>query len=226
MSAKEANIPKTKKDPRLKKTPSEDIANRLKKLRDDKLTLSQVAEMLQPYVEINLKGNIGRSLIYNLESQNQNLTIELAIAYSKVFDASLEYILCLSEDKQPENKNIKEVTRLSDTAIDIIKDLQREYDSDYYEYPGTKPLFAEILNSLYENGFMTEMVRAFGRFLFTVITLNNIGLWNRNYSEEREIAKQAAIYQLHMKTANAIDDVVQALILDLGDRYMGGEDIP
>lgn len=74
----------------LKKSPNDNIGPRLKKLRTERnLSLSKVAKQLAPHVELQLAGKSGETRISAIENSGANLTLELAIAYSKVFDVSL-----------------------------------------------------------------------------------------------------------------------------------------
>lgn len=71
-------------------------------------------------------GKSGQTRISAIENSHANLTSELALAYSKNFDVSLEYIFCISDDMRPENKDIKEVLRLSDITISKIRAFSEE----------------------------------------------------------------------------------------------------
>lgn len=190
--------------PQLKNTPDKDIAKRLKALREQKeLTLIDVAEKLDPYVNINLIGNGGRSVISNLENQKQNLTIELAVAYSKVFNVSLEYILCQSDDMQPENKTIKVVLGLSDRAIEAIKNIKE--DISPIDELGYVPPNTEILDALLRAGFISKLLKSFGGFIYSGILHNDNSVWLGHPGEN---AMRPSIWYLK----NEIDDAVEAVI--------------
>lgn len=225
MTSDNTSKSKPKKGRDLKKPPDTKIANRLKDLRGE-LTLIELAKKLNPYVSIILDDNVGRSAISNLENRKQNLTLELAIAYSKVFDVSLEYILCLSDDMQPENKSIKETIGLSDKSIDEIKKLKNNHDPYYYEHPDYKPPVLKILNTLYEEGFMTELTQAFEHFLFHVIVRNNLRYGQHHQIEDEESIMIPAKWHLNKEITDAIDDVIKPLMLELDDKYMGWENLP
>lgn len=190
--------------PQLKNTPDKDIAKRLKALREQKeLTLIDVAEKLDPYVNINLIGNGGRSVISNLENQKQNLTIELAVAYSKVFNVSLEYILCQSDDMQPQNKTIKVVLGLSDRAIEAIKNIKE--DISPIDELGYVPPNTEILDALLRAGFISKLLKSFGGFIYSGILHNDNSVWLGHPGEN---AMRPSIWYLK----NEIDDAVEAVI--------------
>ncbi len=207
MQVNNTNTPKSSKGRSLKKTPDIKIANRLKDLRGD-LKLNKLAEKLQPYVSINLEGNIGRSAISNLENQKQNLTPELAIAYSKVFDVSLEYLFCLSEDMKSENKSIKEVTGLSDKSIAVFKNYPR---GDYVQ-----PYLA-IFNMLCESGRLTELIEALDRFVFFVNRSSDIIDFIADGS--KSLIKPIAEWNLNNDISNVIDKIKDELLIEYSYLY-------
>ena len=136
-----------------------EIGERLKKLRENRdLSLYRLAKLLKEHVSLKLEGKSGETRISAIENSNANLTPELAIAYSKIFDVSLEYIFCISNDMRPENKDIKEVLKLSDIAISKIKAFSNEKNSE---------ALLKILNLLFESDFMLELVRSLESFYYT-----------------------------------------------------------
>ena len=212
MSTEKSNNPKIKKEPRLKKEPCGNIANQLRLLRDSKKwKLNKLAEELQPYVEINLKGSVGGSLISNLENKKQNLTIELAIAYSNVFDVSLEYIFCLSYDMQPVNKEIKEVLGLSDISIANIKELVSGDNGEAY---------SAILNTLCQTGFMSELLKSCNDYLFLTITQKDSWHFSDYRWSDDDIVPMATMY-LNNRIYNAVESVKDALITVGYENYEG-----
>ena len=221
-------LDKNYKTERVKRTPDKNIANRLKSLREaNKLSRQAVAKKLKPYVLIKVDGETGRALISNLEKGKQNLTIELSIAYSKVFNVSLEYILCLSDDMQPENRGIKDVLGLSDISIKKIEKLKKSKLSyEFNSVQGHKPPLLKILNKLFEEGFLTEILETFDRFLYDVIVINEMScghLSNRNVNEERKVLLPAR-WSLDREVSQDIDKVIKSLLMNLSDYYESGVD--
>lgn len=144
---------------KLIKSANEKIGKRLKELRENrKLSLYKLVEQLNPLVSIQLEGKSGETRISRIENSDANLTVELAIAYSKIFDVSLEYLFCLSNDMRPENKSIKEVLGLTDIAISKIKDFSNEKNSKTE---------MKILNTLFESGLLLKLVQNLDSFFFT-----------------------------------------------------------
>ena len=142
----------------LSKPANTKIGERLKELRENRgLSLYRLAEQLNQQVTIQLDGKSGQTRISAIENSHANLTSELALAYSKNFDVSLEYIFCISDDMRPENKDIKEVLRLSDITISKIRAFSEEKNSDE---------LLKVLNILFEHGFMLDLVRSLESFIY------------------------------------------------------------
>lgn len=191
----------------LKKTLNDkfkNIGNRLKKLRTDKgLTLNQVAACLNPYVQIQLDGKSGETRISEIEKSNANLTPELAVAYSRVFDVSLEYVFCLSDDMRPENKEIKETLGLTDTTIAKIKAFSSENASAAY---------LKILNILFETDFMSELIHSLDSFAYTTQKYSNFVTLNfDDRQEDKEIVGLISRWKLEKSVSKAIDKIANLL---------------
>ena len=191
----------------LKKTPNDkfkNIGNRLKKLRiDNDLTLNQVAARLTPYVQIQLDGKSGETRIAEIEKSNANLTPELAVAYSRVFDVSLEYVFCLSDDMRPENKGVKETLGLTDAAIAKIKAFSSENGSATY---------LKILNLLFETDFMSELIHSLDSFAYTTQKYSNFVTLDFDYrQEDKEIVGLISKWKLEKSVSKAIDKIVKLL---------------
>ena len=191
----------------LKKTPNDkfkNIGNRLKKLRkDNDLTLNQVAARLNPYVQIQLDGKSGETRIAEIEKSNANLTPELAVAYSRVFDVSLEYVFCLSDDMRPENKEVKETLGLTDAAIAKIKAFSSENGSATY---------LKILNLLFETDFMSELIHSLDSFAYTTQKYSNFVTLDFDYrQEDKEIVGLISKWKLEKSVSKAIDKIAKLL---------------
>jgi len=110
----------------------ENVQKRLKELREKKnWSQNDMAQKLNELIGydsasnvMNLDGETGKQTVSQLERGARGITIEIAFAYSEIFGTSLEYILGSSDDWQPENKTVKELTGLNDEAI---KNLQNDF---------------------------------------------------------------------------------------------------
>ena len=126
---------------------------RIKKLREAK-GLSPADVVL----ELNKKGiyfgnaeETGRQTITQFESGKRSLMLEHAFAYAEIFDTTLDYIYCRSDDPKPQNKDIREATALSDEAIAYFERLTRPFNDDDVFY-------SKIANLLIESGFFDGIV--------------------------------------------------------------------
>ena len=192
----------------LKRKSNPNIGERLKKLRNNrKLSLSKTAKLLEPYVDIQLDGKSGETRISGIENSNANLTLELAIAYSKVFNVSLEYLFCLSDDMQPNDKGIREELGLTDIAISKIRDFSNT-DSNTEEYP--KQL--EILNILFESDFMTELIQSLDSFIYTTNLYRGMETLNFDEREnDKEIVNLLPRWKLDKSVSISIDKIANLL---------------
>ena len=196
-------MPDKKSDPRLKNIPDKNIAVRLSTLREaEKLTLGKTADKIQPHVKIS----VGRSVISNLEKQQQNLTIELAIAYSKAFYVSLDYILCLSDDPHPRNKDIRTALGLSDKAIDAIEQIN---GSPY----------VKILNTLFETGFIPKLLKAFERFIDRGVIDGGNTIWLDHEEYPQESAIRPNVWYLKNEINDSIEAIIDTVVSEHKDGY-------
>lgn len=177
-----------------------EIGARLKQLREERrLSLYQVARQLAPYVNIQLEGKSGETRISAIENSTANLTPELAIAYSRVFDVSLEYVFCLSNDMQPENKTIKEVLGLEDMAIAKIKRFSKSQ--------------LQILNFLIESGYIEEFLDCLDSFIYTTdfyrdfVTLS----FDDRHKDSTEFVKLLPRWYLEKSISTLLDKIVNSM---------------
>jgi len=125
---------------------------RLKTLREDKKkkeagwSQPDFAKKLNEYVENDLGGENGKVTVSQLERGVRNLTLEMALAYSEIFGVTLDYICGKSPDPQPVNKDIRNITTLSDDAIYILEALKERYETEL-KYQKT----AKAINLLLES---------------------------------------------------------------------------
>ncbi len=188
----------------LKRKSNPNIGERLKKLRNNrKLSLSKTAKLLEPYVDIQLDGKSGETRISGIENSNANLTLELAIAYSKVFNVSLEYLFCLSDDMQPNDKGIREELGLTDIAISKIRDFS---NTEVY------PKQLKILNILFESDFMTELIQSLDSFVYTTDSYRDMETLNLDEREnDKEIVNLLPRWKLDKSVSISIDKIANLL---------------
>lgn len=188
----------------LKRKSNPNIGERLKKLRNNrKLSLSKTAKLLEPYVDIQLDGKSGETRISGIENSNANLTLELAIAYSKVFNVSLEYLFCLSDDMQPNDKGIREELGLTDIAISKIRDFS---NTEVY------PKQLKILNILFESDFMTELIQSLDSFIYTTDSYRDMETLNLDEREnDKEIVNLLPRWKLDKSVSISINKIANLL---------------
>lgn len=184
------------------KPANEKMGKRLKELRENrKLSLYRLVKQLNPLVSIQLEGKSGETRISRIENSDANLTVELAIAYSKIFDVSLEYLFCVSSDMQPENKPIKEVLGLTDIAISKIKDFSNGKNSE------TK---MKILNTLFESDLLLELVHNLDSFIFTNQFYNSCETlpFDCRYEDDTEVVKLLPRWRFEKSVSTLIEKII------------------
>ena len=67
--------------------------------------------------------HLGRQIVSAIE-KGKGITENVLLAYSEIFNVSLEYLLCVDENELPEHKSIKEVTPLTDEAIRFLNSIK------------------------------------------------------------------------------------------------------
>lgn len=192
----------------LNKPVNKKIGTRLKELRNTrKLSLCKIVNQLKQYVSIQLVGKSGETRISAIENSTANLTPELAIAYSKIFDVSLEYLFCISDDMRPENKSIKEVLGLTDITISKIKDFSSGKNSK---------IEMKILNALFESGLILELVHSLNSFIFTSQFYNNCETlpFDCRYEDDTEIVKLLPRWRFEKSASTLIEKIIDLLEKD------------
>lgn len=131
-----------------------DVAERLKNLRHErKLTpgqLSRRLEVLLPEMTFQNEqsGHIGRNIISNVE-HGKGITPNMLRAYSQEFNVSLEYLFCLADERQPQDKTYEDDIGLSSQALATLRhektllgdNENNSFDEGYYHV-------TEIINLL------------------------------------------------------------------------------
>lgn len=194
----------------LKKPIEREIGVRLNKLRNGrKLSLRKVAQQLAPYVNIQLGGKSGETRISALENSAANLTPELAVAYSKAFDVSLEYIFCLSDDMQPEDKTIEESLGLTKDAVSKIREIKSCLDGN------NSAAKLKILNKLFESGYIMELLNHLNSFVVASRLLNEcVTLPLDDRQDDTEAAELIARWQLDKRVLATLEKIADLLEKD------------
>lgn len=132
--------------------------DRLKELREGKKwSQRELADKLNSLLgqdsnakrKMSLEENSGKETVSQLERGARGITLDIAFAYSEIFDVSLDFVLGKSDDWQPQNKNIKKVTGLSDNALKELYTIKNGKNAEL-------KLF--VLNILFENKYIESFI--------------------------------------------------------------------
>ena len=159
-----------------KKTKNERLVN----LRLSKgYSQSQLARELEKYVtETVLEGDTGKNTISQIE-HGRNINLEMACAYCKIFDTTLDYIYGRTNFMKPSYESIKNDLGLDDLTIHNLEALKKYKDSadknpDVYKYgyEATKRLAA--CNYLINNACDDFNINKLEDFIWEKSLLDNI----------------------------------------------------
>lgn len=113
---------------------------RLIKLRKSKgFSQSQLAKEVEKYIkETVLEGETGKQTISQIEN-GRKINLEMACAYCKIFDTTLDYIYGRTDVMKPSYESIKKDLGLDDLTIHNLEALKKYKDSadknpDIYKY--------------------------------------------------------------------------------------------
>ena len=113
---------------------------RLIKLRKSKgFSQSQLAKEVEKYIkETVLEGETGKQTISQIEN-GRKINLEMACAYCKIFDTTLDYIYGRTDVMKPSCESIKKDLGLDDLTIHNLEALKKYKDSadknpDIYKY--------------------------------------------------------------------------------------------
>lgn len=113
---------------------------RLIKLRKSKgFSQSQLAREVEKYIkETVLEGETGKQTISQIEN-GRNINLEMACAYCKIFDTTLDYIYGRTDVMKPNYESIKKDLGLDDLTIHNLEALKKykdntEQNPDIYKY--------------------------------------------------------------------------------------------
>ncbi|PKM90320.1 MAG: hypothetical protein CVU87_02735 [Firmicutes bacterium HGW-Firmicutes-12] len=131
------------------------VSKRLKELRESQnWSQSELGEKLNAILKdtMNLEGENGKQTVSQLE-RGRKITIEIAFAYANIFGKSVDFILGRSDEWQPEYKDVKELTGLTDESIESLKKA-----NESLKIPLTR-----TVNALIQEGKTLSMI---SRYLF------------------------------------------------------------
>lgn len=122
------------------------FAKRLKELRTEK-------HISQAELATNL--NLSNRTISMYEQGNSEPNVETLINIANFFNVSTDYLIGITNSKDPDNRSISDTLHLSDNAINILKELPRTVSqttgaslSDVLNALIIHPKFISILNSI------------------------------------------------------------------------------
>jgi len=196
------------------------VAKRLRELRRGRgWSLSEMAKNLDSLIgqdalkKMVLGGNTGRETVSQLENAKRGITLDLAFAYSHIFDVSLDCVLARTDDWKPEYKEVKEITGLSNEAIkNLIK---------FKDYNGMMELNlktgsilnykdnTKALNELLRNDDDFQILSNIARFLFADFVSVAPVEKSTGYTEVVNGKDMNAIYLIHIQ--NGLDRLKRIL---------------
>lgn len=204
-------------------------AKRLRQLRKDK---GLSPKELEKKIETTYGIAISESTLKNYEIQNPSqerfkkgfgMRIEYLFILADFYGVSTDYLLGLTDipDFDPNMGATCDYTGLSRDAVNAIMNFDKATDSYYYDTLGFKPPLLGIFNRLCEKGFITELVKAFGRCLYEVIIRKEIKLGIHSIEQEQSIMLPA-IGGLNRDIENEVKRIVRPLIYEVENYYISG----
>lgn len=158
----------------------EEVGKRIKKLRTERgwsiAIMGKELNSLIGYEALNvmkLDGDTGKYTVSQLENAKRSLTVDLAMAYAHIFDVSLDYIYCRTDDWKPENFEAKTSFGFSDKTIAELKKYKKHSENNeiYFHSDGDSVAIAdysgytETLNRLIENEDECSVLSCISQFL-------------------------------------------------------------
>lgn len=125
------------------------------KLGKGKISGNKLTEMISEKTGIKIGGNT-----YNKHESFNNsntMSIELLVALSRFYNVSYDYILGYSDSRQPERENTQKKYGLSDTALNVLSNINR-LDKIEATTESDLPTDLEIINALFESGEFQDWV--------------------------------------------------------------------
>jgi len=133
-----------------------------------------------------LEGDTGKQRVSQFET-GKGITLPLAFAYAEIFGVSLDYIFGRSEHAKPEYGTAKEVTRLSDKAIENLQGAVDEVKNDYIGHENFNNLLA---------------------LMFQCVMMYVPDIVESEPSGDKDIEIYARRYALFKESEKIIDDVI------------------
>lgn len=170
------------------------IGRRLKQLRLEKhITQKVLSEFL----------GVEEPVVCNIEKGKRLPSTSVAINYEKYFKVPLEYILGLSNAKEPENQIISKDLGLSDQAIERLKFMQEPENKDKN--------YTDVINCIFDSDFDAKLWQSLYYYLFRDLEATNPELIQTR-SELADISfslgdKNCLNYKLPLNSANSINEV-------------------
>ena len=147
--------------------------------------------------DIDVSGSMLSSYIHGKSDANISTLYRTADKYN----LSADFLLGLSETKSrdPKKQDAINYTRLSEGAVDAITDIGVK---------GSSPQYLEILNMLFEEGFMTKLVKAFWRF---TVRDNADEIWLKDDSYPDNLPERLDVWILKHELDDSVDAVIDAV---------------
>ena len=168
-----------------------EIGQRLRILRESKnLSQTQLAREIQKFdCELVLDGENGKQTISQLENGARKINWELADAYCRIFDTTLDYLYCRTNDRKPNYASLKSTLGLDDMTLHSLESIKKyknkaNNNSEAYKYGYEVTKRIEAFNYLIQNACKEFVVNDSGEVNFEKGLLDNIytyiffGYWN------------------------------------------------
>lgn len=118
------------------------IKTRLRKLRTDReYSQTKLGNLVKEIIgnEMELSGETGKQTISQIESlkNKRMINLPMAKAYCKIFDTTLDYIFCQTDDMKPSNQILKSELGLNDDTLrclTLVKNYKDKADKDPNDY--------------------------------------------------------------------------------------------
>ena len=137
----------------------------------------------------------------------------------KYLNVSADYLLGNTDVKNPnlQMQAVCNFTGLTEKSIDTVKDLQSSFGKD------NSPLYLSILNMAFEEGFVTELIKSFDRFVFFYVKYKELMCLNEHATTSDDIMPMA-IWNLSNEFLDAFEEIKDKLISKYSLVYE--EDLP
>ena len=202
------------------------VAVRLKSLRESR-KLSHVGLSKELYVKYELKVSKDSLIKYEVSNElhssfgaTKGMALETLYCLADFYDVSIDYILGKAKIKSTDvqMQEVNEYTGLSEQSINLVLSYRND-DFNYLYKPLDLPPYINILNVLFEEKFMTELLKSFGRFLYLVVSESDIQMWDVYKSDVEDRIKKQAIWTLNKEVSDSIDSIIKTLIQELYSDY-------